>query len=73
MESMDQENISVMMTSGSTILSYQKLIVMEKGNAALIVATSKKLCPYCRKAQAATEISGRDTGGPCTSTAPNPA
>ena len=61
MVSMNQEDISVIMTSGSTILSYPKQIVIENSIAARKPATSKKLCPYCRKAQAATAISGRDT------------
>ena len=46
---------------GSTILSYAKLIVMEKNIAALMLATPRILRPYWRKAQAATVISGRDT------------
>ena len=46
---------------GSTILSYPKLIVMEKTIAALILAEPRILRPYRRKAQAATAISGRDT------------
>ena len=46
---------------GSTILSYPKLIVMEKIIAALMLATPRILRPYRRKAQAATAISGRDT------------
>ena len=46
---------------GSTILSYPKLIVMEKTIAALMLATPRILRPYRRKAQAATAISGRDT------------
>ena len=46
---------------GSTILSYPKLIVMEKTIAALMPATPRILRPYRRKAQAATAISGRDT------------
>ena len=46
---------------GSTILSYRKLIVMEKTIAALVLATPWILSPYRRKAQAATAISGRDT------------
>ena len=45
---------------GSTILSYPKLIVMEKTIAALM-PTPRILRPYRRKAQAATAISGRDT------------
>ena len=45
----------------STILSYPKLIVMEKAIAALMLATPRILRPYRRKAQAATAISGRDT------------
>ena len=45
---------------GSTILSYPKLIVMEKTIAALMLATPRILRPYRRKAQAATAISGRD-------------
>ena len=46
---------------GSTILSYPKLIVMEKPIAAVMLATPRTLRPYRRKAQAATAISGRDT------------
>ena len=46
---------------GSTILSYPKLIVMEKTIAALMLATPRILRLYRRKAQAATAISGRDT------------
>ena len=46
---------------GSTILSYPKLIVMEKTIAALMLATLQILRPYRRKAQAATVISGCDT------------
>ena len=46
---------------GSTILSYPKLIVMEKTIAALMLATPRILHPYRRKAQAATAISGLDT------------
>ena len=46
---------------GSTILSYSKLIVMERTIAALMLATSRILRLYRRKAQAATAISGRDT------------
>ena len=46
---------------GSTILSYPKLIVMEKTIAALMLATPRILRPYWRKAQAATAIIGRDT------------
>ena len=46
---------------GSAILSYLKLIVMEKTIAALMLATPRILRPYRRKAQAATAISGRDT------------
>ena len=46
---------------GSTVLSYPKLIVMEKTIAALMLATPKFLRLYRRKAQAATAISGRDT------------
>ena len=46
---------------GSSILSYPKLIVMEKTIAALMLATPQILRPYQRKAQAATRISGRDT------------
>ena len=45
---------------GSTILSYPKLIVMEKTVAALMLATPRILRSYHRKAQAATTISGRD-------------
>ena len=45
---------------GSTILSYPKLIVMEKTIAALMPATRGILRPYRRKAQAATAISGCD-------------
>ena len=47
--------------SGTTILSYPRLIVMEKTIAALMLATPKILRPYRRKAQAATAISGHDT------------
>ena len=61
MGSVDQEHMSVIMTSGSTILSYPKLIIMEETIAAMVLAISKKLCPYRRKAQAATAIRGRDT------------
>ena len=46
---------------GSTILSYPKLIVIEKPIAAVMLATTRTLRPYRRKAQAATAISGRDT------------
>ena len=46
---------------GSTILSYLKLIVMEKSIAALMLATPRILRPYWRKAQATTAISGYDT------------
>ena len=46
---------------GSTILSYPKVIVMEKTIAALMLATPRIVRPYRRKAQAATAISGRDT------------
>ena len=46
---------------GCTILSYPKLIVMEKIIAALMLATPRILRPYRRKAQAATAISGRNT------------
>ena len=46
---------------GSTILSYPKLIVMEKTIAALMLATPRILRLYRRKAQAAAAISGRDT------------
>ena len=46
---------------GSTILSYPKLILMEKPIAALMLATPRILRPYHRKAQAETAISGRDT------------
>ena len=46
---------------GSTILSYPKLIVMEKTIAALMLASPRILRPYRRKSQAATAISGRDT------------
>ena len=45
----------------STILSYQKLIVMERKIAALMLATPRILGPYGLKAQAAFAISGRDT------------
>ena len=44
---------------GSTILSYPKLIVMEKPIAALMLATPRIVRPYGRKAQAPTAISGR--------------
>ena len=46
---------------GSTILSYPRLIVMEKTLAALMLATPRTLRPYRRKAQAATAISRHDT------------
>ena len=46
---------------GSTILSYPKLIVIEKTIAAVMLATPRILRPYRRKAQAATAISGPDT------------
>ena len=46
---------------GSTILSYPKLIVMEKTIAALMLATAMILRPYRRKAQVETAISGPDT------------
>ena len=46
---------------GSTILSYPKLIVIQKTIAALMLATPRILRPCRRKAQAATAISGRDT------------
>ena len=46
---------------GSTILSYPKLIAMEKTIAALMLATPRILCPHCCKAQAAAAISGPDT------------
>ena len=46
---------------GSTILSYPKLIVMERTIAALMLATPRILRPYRRKAQAATAITGCDT------------
>ena len=46
---------------GSTILSYPKLVVMEKTIAALMLATPRILRPYRRKAQAATAINGRET------------
>ena len=46
---------------GSTILSYPKLIVMERNIAALMLARPRILRPYRRKAQAATAISGCDT------------
>ena len=46
---------------GSTILSYPKLIVLEKTIATLMLATPRILRLYRRKAQAATAISGRDT------------
>ena len=46
---------------GSTILSYPKLIIMEKTIAALMLATHRVLCPYRRKGQAATAISCLDT------------
>ena len=46
---------------GSTILSYPKLIVMEKTIAALMLATPRILRVHRCKAQAATAISGRDT------------
>ena len=45
----------------STILSYPKLIVMEKSIAALMLATLPILRLYRRKAQAATAISVCDT------------
>ena len=46
---------------GSTILSYPKLIVIEKTIIALMLATPRILRPYRPKAQAAPAISGRDT------------
>ena len=46
---------------GSTILSYPKLIVMEKPIAALMLSTSRILSPYRRNAQTATAISGFTT------------
>ena len=46
---------------GSTIVSYPKLIVIEKTIPALMLATPRILRPYRRKAQGATAISGRDT------------
>ena len=46
---------------GSTILSYPKLIVLEKTIAALMLATPRILRPYRLKAQATTAISCRDT------------
>ena len=46
---------------GSTILSYPKLIVMEKTIAALMLAAPRILRTYRRKAQVAPAISGRDT------------
>ena len=45
---------------GSTVLSYPKLIVMEKTIAALMLPTPRILRPYRRRAQAATAISGPD-------------
>ena len=45
----------------STILSYLKMIVIEKNIAALMLATPRILPPYRRKAQAAAAIRGRDT------------
>ena len=42
--------------------SYPKLIFVEKTIAALMLATPRILRPYRRKAQAATAISGRDSG-----------
>ena len=45
---------------GSIILSYPKLIVMEKTIAALTLATPRILRPYRCKAQAAAAISGGD-------------
>ena len=50
-----------LLRSGSTILSYPKLIVMEKPIAALMLGRPRILRPYRRKAEAATAISGRDT------------
>ena len=46
---------------GSTILSYPKLIVIEKPVAALMLATPRVLRQYRRTAQAASAISGRHT------------
>ena len=46
---------------GSTILWYQKLIVMEKIYAALMLAKPRILRPYRRKTQATTAVRGRDT------------
>ena len=46
---------------GFTILTYHKLIVMEKRIAALMLATPRILRPYRRKIQAATAITGRET------------
>ena len=46
---------------GSTILSYPKLIVMEKAFAALMLATPRIRQPYRRKAEGSTAISGLDT------------
>ena len=46
---------------GSTILSNQKLIVMKKTIAVLMLATPRILRPYQRRAHAATAISCRDT------------
>ena len=50
-----------LLSPGSTLLSYQKLIVMENTIAALMLATPRVLCPCRRKAQAATAISGHHT------------
>ena len=50
-----------MLCPGSTTLSYQKLIVMEKTIAVLMLATPRILWPYRRKTQGATAIGGRDT------------
>ena len=51
----------VVLGPGSTIHSYPKLIAMEKAIAALMLARPRILRPYCRKAQAATAVSGHDT------------
>ena len=53
--------INLLLRPGSTILSYPKLIVMEKTIAVPMLATPRILRPYGCKAQAATAISDRDT------------
>ena len=60
-----------LLSPGSTILSYPKLIVMEKNIAALMRATPRILRPYRRKAKAATAISDRDTAHTNGASVPN--